>query len=70
MKDPRQQKGNHTWDMIIQYHRCPKCGAIIESRFDFEYRLGKYVKDITCDKCNHCFTITKKIKPTFGPLWG
>ena len=70
MTDPRQQKGNHTWDIITQYHKCPKCGSILESRFDYEYRLGKYEKDLICDQCGHHFTLIKKTKPAFGPLWG
>lgn len=70
MTDPRHNKGNHTWDIIIQYHRCPKCGVIMESRLDYEYRLGKYQKDLECERCGHRFTLTKKTKPTFGPLWG
>lgn len=64
------QKGNHTWDLIVQYHRCPKCGLIIESRNDYEYRLGKYEKDLECPRCKHLFTETKQRKPSFGPLIG
>jgi rubredoxin len=65
------QKGEHTWDMIIQYHRCPKCGHIIESREDFEYRLGGiYQKDLECPNCKNLFTLTKPRKPSFGPLIG
>ena len=64
------QKGSHTWDMILQYHRCPHCGHIMESREDFHYRLGKHVKDLECPKCHSQFTLTKTGKPGFGPLFG
>ncbi len=70
MNDPRQQHGDHTWDIIIKYHRCPKCGTIIEDRFDYEYRLGKYQKDLFCEVCEHHFTVTKPTRPAIGPLWG
>lgn len=64
------QKGAHTWDIILQYHRCPKCGNIIESREDYQYILGKYQKEVECDRCHHVFTLIKNVKPTFGPLIG
>lgn len=70
MTDPRQPKGNHTWDIFIQYHRCPKCGTILESRFDYEKHRGEKHKDVECIQCGNRFTVTKKTKPTFGPLWG
>jgi PHP family Zn ribbon phosphoesterase len=64
------QKGPHTWDLYLHYHRCPKCGNIIESREDYENRFGKYVKDLTCSRCHHRFTLEKTVKPTFGPFTG
>jgi|EndMetStandDraft_5_1072996.scaffolds.fasta_scaffold109861_2 uncharacterized C2H2 Zn-finger protein len=64
------QKGTHTWDLIVQYHRCPKCGYIFESREDYQNRLGLYQKDLQCPRCNNIYTITKDRKPTFGPLTG
>lgn len=64
------QKGSHTWDLHLQYHRCPKCGYILESRSDFENRFGKYIKELICNRCQHHFTLTKEVKPTFGPLTG
>ncbi len=64
------QKGTHTWDLILQYHRCPKCGYIIESREDYLYRLGKYVKDVECSQCHEQFSLIKPVKPHFGPLLG
>lgn len=70
MNDPRQLHGNHTWDIIVDYYRCPKCGFIIENREKFENRLGKIQKDFTCPRCEHHFLVTKKKQATFGPLWG
>ncbi len=64
------QKGLHTWDLVLQYHRCPRCGYIIESRADFIYRLGSWVKDVHCERCGNAFEVTKVRKPSFGPLIG
>lgn len=64
------QKGTHTWDLILQYHLCPACGHIIESRQDYQYKAGAWTKSVECDKCSHHFTVTKKQKLTFGPLIG
>lgn len=64
------QKGAHTWDMVIDYHRCPVCGWILENRENYQYRLGHYQKDLECDKCHHFFTVTKVTHPRFGPLIG
>lgn len=64
------QKGTHTWDLYLRYHRCPKCGFIIESRQDFENRFGEYVKELVCNRCQHHFTLSKHEKITFGPFTG
>lgn len=64
------QKGLHTWDLILQYHRCPKCGYVIESRNDFTFHKNRGVKEVTCSRCNHAFELTKERKSTFGPLLG
>lgn len=64
------QKGEHTWDLIYHYHRCPKCGKVIESREDFVYRLGKYQKEVVCERCQFRFLVTKERAPTIGPLIG
>lgn len=64
------QKGEHTWDLYLRYHRCPNCGFIIETRKDFENRFGKYIKELICTRCHHKFTLTKREKPAFGPLIG
>lgn len=70
MNDPRQQHGNHTWDIIIEYIQCPKCGLILESRDKYEERLNLFQKDLTCSRCAHLFTVTKSKRPSFGPLLG
>ncbi len=64
------QKGTHTWDLIVQYHRCPKCSRIFESREDYQYRLGRYEKDLECPNCHYMYTLTKEKRPSFGPLIG
>ena len=63
-------RGSHTWDIVVQYHRCPACHAIQESREDYRYQLGKYIKDLECPKCHHHYTIVKRSRPMFGPLFG
>lgn len=64
------QKGNHTWDLIIQYHCCPACGYITESRDDYTYRLGDYYKDVVCGRCGKHFELRKRAHKTVGPLFG
>lgn len=64
------QKGTHTWDMVIDYHACPSCGFIIESREKYEYKHKKYQKDLECNRCHHHFTVTKPSHVSFGPLLG
>lgn len=64
------QKGEHTWDLYVRYHSCPKCGYILESREDFENRFGKFVKELMCGRCQHRFTLTKNEKPIFGSFTG
>ncbi len=64
------QKGTHTWDLIVQYHRCPKCGYIIESRENYQYCLGRYQKDLQCTRCQQFFTVFKQRRPSFGPFFG
>jgi len=64
------QQGIHTWDIVIEYFQCPRCGYILESRERYEYRLGKYQKSIECERCHHEFVVTKQTQPSFGPLLG
>lgn len=65
-----KQSGTHTWDLFVHYDRCPFCGFIIENRTDYEYRLGKYEQDLDCPRCLKTFTVQKKSRPQFGPLFG
>jgi hypothetical protein len=64
------QKGTHTWDLVIDYHRCPQCGNIIESRTSYHYVSGKYQKEVECERCQNRFMAIKPTKLTFGPLIG
>ncbi len=70
MEDPRQQHGNHTWDLVINYHRCPQCGYIIENRDKYEKQLDRLQKSLACPHCHQTFTVIKKTRPSFGPLLG
>jgi len=64
------QKGAHTWDIVIEYQCCPKCKFIIENRQKYTYQMGKYQKEVRCNRCRHCFIATKVRKPSIGPLIG
>lgn len=64
------QKGTHTWELYLYYHRCPKCGYIIESRQNFDDRFGKRVKELLCSRCQARFSVIKTERPTFGPFTG
>lgn len=55
------QKGNHTWDLEIEYYTCPKCEKIIENRESYHYRQGNYKKDVKCPFCKKDFTIVKQM---------
>lgn len=61
---------NWTWDIVHHYHKCPKCDYIIESRRDYEKRNQIMAKDLSCRRCSHKFTLSKKIPVTFGPFMG
>lgn len=61
--------GNHTWEIIIDYHKCPACGLIIESRQRFNRKSGKWVKELNCSRCNHQFSIEKKPSVPFEMDW-
>ncbi len=65
-----KQKGEHTWPLYVRYHQCPKCGAIIENREEYQYVLGHYQKELDCPRCHNHFTLFEKSRPTFGPLIG
>ncbi len=64
------QKGKHTWDINITYHRCPKCGFVFEDREAYQYVLGKYVKNLECPRCGNRYTMENKRRSSIGPLFG
>ncbi len=64
------QKGLHTWDLVIEYHRCPKCGCINESRNGYSRNKDEWTKTVTCSRCGNQFVARKERKATFGPLIG
>jgi uncharacterized C2H2 Zn-finger protein len=64
------QRGIHTWDLIVHYHLCPKCGKIIESREDYRYQKGAWTKQLRCPKCSTLFIARKQQPLRFGPLLG
>ncbi|MDP1880952.1 MAG: hypothetical protein Q8K60_08450 [Parachlamydiaceae bacterium] len=70
MSHPKQQHGNHTWDCILFYHRCPKCGYINENNDKFDKMYNQLEKTVLCLRCHHRFTIIKKQNSSFGPLLG
>lgn len=64
------EKGSHTWDIIIEYHRCPNCEFINENRKKYQYRLGKQQKEVECQRCHHLFVVTKKVPtPKLKPIF-
>lgn len=63
-------KGNHTWDLSLDYCCCPDCGYIFENREQYIYRMGQYVKELECPRCSHEFVLKKNIKPRIGPFFG
>lgn len=64
------QKGTHTWDMILDYHCCPECSYIFESRQPLEDIFGKLQKKEVCPRCSKHFLVAKEKKVSFGPLIG
>ena len=49
------QKGEHTWDLVVDYHRCPKCGYINESRVEYQQH-----KDYV-NKRDHVFPLRREV---------
>ena len=64
-----RSKGTHTCEIHLRYHYCPNCGKIIESRTDYDNRLGVHEKDLECPRCGETWTETKSGGPIFGPLF-
>lgn len=70
-EEKMSEKGSHTWDIIIDYHRCPNCEFINESRKKYHILQGKQQKEIDCQRCHHRFVVIKKgavpkIRPIFS----
>ncbi|MCB1111717.1 MAG: hypothetical protein H7A37_05945 [Chlamydiales bacterium] len=65
-----REKGTHTWDLVIQYHRCPECDYVFDNRQQYRYQLGHYIKDVECPRCHHEFRLEKNRKPVVGPFFG
>jgi hypothetical protein len=60
----------HSFEIQVDYQRCPDCGFIIEDRKKYNYKMGKVQKKVHCDRCCKDFVIERGVKPTFGPLLG
>jgi uncharacterized C2H2 Zn-finger protein len=58
-----REKGTHTWDIFLRYHRCPQCGVIQENRQDYMDWFGKAVKQLECPSCGHRYTETRRQRP-------
>ena len=63
-------RATHTYKVVQQYHRCQDCGHIFESRQDFQYCMGEYVKQLECPCCKHSFQEVKGARKALGPLLG
>lgn len=70
MDHPKQRHGNHTWDLVLHYYSCPKCGYIVENRDKFETHFHEVKKEVICSRCQHLFKVQKKTQPTLGPFLG
>lgn len=64
------QRGSHTWEIVHHYHLCPRCKRIVESRQDYRYILGRYIKELECPHCRHAFSLTQKKEARPAPLFG
>lgn len=65
MEDLRQRHGNHTWDMIVDYHACPQCGYVMENRQKYSCRANECRLDLKCPRCQHLFAVIKKKPKTY-----
>lgn len=70
MHDLRQRRGSHTWDIVIEYLRCPACDYVIENREKYEFKSHHFEKKVSCPRCGKTFTVTKPKKKGFGPIFG
>lgn len=64
------QKGPHTWDMVLDYQRCPACGFVQETRvpYLFDKKTGNYLKSLDCERCSHTYQAVKPSKLKRRPL--
>lgn len=61
------QLDNHTCTMTWEYHECPKCHKITESRTEYKRcDSGVYRKKVSCKKCKETFEVEKKLPPMLG----
>lgn len=60
----------HTYPLHLSYRKCPSCKHIIECRKDFQYKMGRYEREITCPRCKHSFNDVEKGPEPLGPLFG
>ena len=63
-----QSKADHTFSIYQMYHQCPDCGWINESRKGYREIWGKLVKEVSCQRCEHHFTVYKEKSKALGPL--
>lgn len=68
MDDPRQQHGDHTWDIIIDYVKCPHCGYILENRQKYESHPTGYERPMVCIHCKQSFTSYRNNQPDWPAL--
>lgn len=47
------RSGVHTWDRKLEYHQCEKCTRLFESRHDYAYEMGQWIKKLECPMCYH-----------------
>lgn len=62
-----EQLDNHTCPLVWEYHTCPKCKKITESRQAYKrFDDGSYRKKVACKKCHETFEVSKILKPLLG----
>lgn len=64
------QKGTHTWDLNLSYHRCPHCKKIFESRAGYVCEQGIYQRNLECTYCHHPYKEIKARNTAFNPFFG
>lgn len=70
MNDSRQGQRIHTWDILINYYKCPFCLTILENREHFQEKKDFYYKDFLCTECGKQFTVTKEKRRGYKPFFG